>query len=305
MPNPANFPTRFLTSSYRAGEDARLAPVGTAADAANRVRVRGSGVAVTGEQPGSIRLSLDPLTPADLGADGVRGGILLGTDHGLDTLTADLTDAPESVGLPPGARFAPLRQVGPHLDRREANLALTAVAMSTWDRTVRFCSDCGGTMRPAKNGWMRRCDADHLTFPRTDPAMIVAVTDEHDRLLIARNHRSTTGTSSVLAGFVDPGEDLETTVRREVHEEVGLEVTDVRYRFSQPWPYPRSLMIAFTARVVTGLGEGDIALLDGEIEQARFLTREEMRAALADGTLRIPEHGSLGRALIDLWEAGE
>lgn len=313
----ADLHARVLTSHLADRSDHRSLTAHQPPGKIGYLLVRGSEIAVqdepavaTAAEPGALQLTI-------LAADALAGistapgiPVRLGDRNGLTIVTADLTadaSAPtESASelieaLPPGARFEPLRTAGLQLSAPDANLALSAVAMTTWHRDTRMCPTCGQRLEPRREGWMKACSQQHLQFPRTDAAMIVAVTDDADRLLLARNHRFTTGAYSVLAGFLEPGEDLETCVQREVFEEVGLLVDDVRYVGSQPWPYPRSLMVGFQARVGQKSSPNELTLRDGELADARFLTREQFRQQLGSGEIAIPAVGSVGRALIDMW----
>ena len=148
-------------------------------------------------------------------------------------------------------------------------------------------------------GWVLRCPEDGIEqFPRTDAAVIMAVRDGKDRLLLARNAHFPAGFHSVLAGFVEPGESLENAVAREVGEEVGITVEEVEYVGSQPWPFPRSLMLGYRAWAP---GADELTLQDEEIAEARWFTREELGAALEAEEIELPGAASMGRALIDDW----
>ncbi|WP_240496692.1 NAD(+) diphosphatase, partial [Streptomyces torulosus] len=147
------------------------------------------------------------------------------------------------------ARPAGLREAGMLLSPRDTGLMVHAVGLENWQRTHRFCSRCGERTVIAAAGHIRRCPAcgaEH--YPRTDPAVIMGVTDDDDRLLLGRQVHWPEGRFSTLAGFVEPGESIEQAVRREVHEEVGITVGQVEYIASQPWPFPSSLMLGFMAR---------------------------------------------------------
>lgn len=299
----ADLHARVLTSHLTDRSDHRSATADQPPGELAYVLVRGGDIAVSAAPSGQLQLVVMPaaeLAHYVLGSCGEP--VRLGERAGLTVLTADLTShSADALRLPPGTRFDPLRGAGLQLSMNDANLALSAVAMTTWHRDTRYCPTCGEELETRRDGWMKSCSQRHLQFPRTDAAMIVAVTDAEDRLLLARNHRSTSGTYSVLAGFLEPGEDLETCVQREVLEEVGLLVEDVRYVGSQPWPYPRSLMVGFRARVGEKSAPDELELRDGELEDARFLTREQFEEQLASGEIAIPPIGSVGRALIDMW----
>ena len=151
-------------------------------------------------------------------------------------------------------------------------------------------------------GHVRYCPAcDRDRFPRTDPAIITAILDDADRLLLAHNTAWDVPRMSLVAGFVDAGESLEACVRREALEEVGVRLAEVRYVASQPWPFPRSLMLGFVARA-----EASDVTVDGiEIDRAVFVTRDEYDAMLADGRLAMPTSVSIAASLIGLWRRGE
>ena len=211
---------------------------------------------------------------------------------------------------PPPAEEAPalgplrhVREIAAALPDRDGGLLAHAVGLDNWHRTHRFCNVCGHPTRTTAAGSVRTCDhcgTDH--FPRTDPAVIMAVTDPEDRLLLARNASWPPNRASVLAGFVEPGETLEAAVARECAEEAGLRVTSVRYLGSQPWPLPRSLMLGFTATV-----EDPELTLDGtELDWAKWYTRAEMKEAVSTGDLlMLPLEISISRRLINHWYGGD
>ena len=186
------------------------------------------------------------------------------------------------------------------LDRVEQSAALTAVALDNWHATHQHCPRCGGPTMIERAGWMRRCPADGSEhFPRTDPAIITLVIDDQDRALLGRRGIWPPGWFSTLAGFVEPGETFEQAVVREVAEESGVMVpiTAVQYRATQPWPFPSSLMIAFTART-----HAQPTTPDGEeIVDAQWFSREEFRAGAEAGELRIPPRISVAHHLIADW----
>jgi NAD+ diphosphatase len=181
-----------------------------------------------------------------------------------------------------GAEWVDLRLCGGMLADADAGLLTTAVALLSWHGRARFCARCGSAATPARAGWATICAAcGHEEYPRTDPAVIVLVHDGADQVLLARQPTWPPGRYSVLAGFVEAGESLEACVRREVAEEVGVTVTDVGYLGSQPWPFPRSLMVGFAA-----CADPDQPLIPavGEIEGAQWVHRDRLRAALTSGT---------------------
>jgi NAD+ diphosphatase len=192
--------------------------------------------------------------------------------------------------------------VGARLDPLGGALFAGTLALANWHRTHGHCPRCGARTEPVSAGWLRRCPhdgSDH--YPRTDVAVIMAVVDDDDRLLLARNRGFRTGGMSVLAGFVEPGETLAAAVAREVGEEVGIGVDDVTYLGDQPWPFPSSLMVGFRAHAV----ETDLRLQADEIAAARWFTREELLAAVADGSVHLPGRVSIARRLLEHWFGGE
>ena len=193
-----------------------------------------------------------------------------------------------------------LRTVGPDLPEADRGVVVQAQALSEWHRAHRFCPRCGGGLVVSQGGYVLTCEScERQHFPRTDPAVIMLVTDG-DRALLGRQPVWPPGRYSTLAGFVDPGESLEEAVIREVMEEAGVEVTDVTYFGNQPWPFPSSLMVGFFARAVTT----DISVDDDELEAARWFSREEMRAEAEAGTLLLPGGISISRSLVEAWYGG-
>jgi NAD+ diphosphatase len=206
-----------------------------------------------------------------------------------------------AAALPDGVSAATLRDVGAELSDDEAGLLAHAAALSQWHARHRHCPICGAPTVVAMGGHVRRCVVDGTEHhPRTDPAVIMLVTDAADRALLGRQASWPVGRMSTLAGYVEAGETLEHAVVREVAEEVGVTVDDVRYVASQPWPFPSSLMLAFTARA-----SSTAITVDGaEISEARWFSRQELAAAIADGTLLLPMRASVAFYLIDGWFGG-
>ena len=228
--------------------------------------------------------------------DGDR--ILLGAEHAGDA-AADLAwFAVVAGGEPPASRAAGLREVAVLLDDRTAGLVVQAVALANWHAVHPRCARCGAPTQIVAAGHLRRCPEDGSEhYPRTDPAVIMAVVDPADRILLGRQASWPARRYSTLAGFVEPGESLENAVRREVHEEVGVRVGPVEYLGSQPWPFPSSLMLGFLARAETT----EVAFGDDEIVEAAWYARDELAAALEDGTVRLPPRASISRRLIEHW----
>ncbi len=194
-------------------------------------------------------------------------------------------------------QYQDLRFIGTMLPADEANLAAHARALAIWHRSQLFCGTCGSPSKADAGGNLRRCenpDCGRSLFPRVDPAIIVLV-ENGDRCLLGRQASWPEARYSTIAGFVEPGESLEDAVRREVFEETNIHVGDVRYHSSQPWPFPSSLMLGFLAKATSG----DIALNDGELEDARWFTREELGSDFP----KLPFRISIARRLVDRWIA--
>jgi NAD+ diphosphatase len=204
-------------------------------------------------------------------------------------------------GEPDRGHPAGLREAATELPADEAALAAYAASLLSWHRRHGFCANCGVRTEVADAGHERRCPAcDTHHFPRTDPVVIVRVVDRRDRLLLGRQASWPERRFSVLAGFVEPGETLEEAVRREVEEESGVVVEAAEYVASQPWPFPSSLMIGFTAVA----GEGDPRPGDGELQEVRWFERAEVEAAAAgQGAIFLSPPYSISRRLIDGWLA--
>jgi NAD+ diphosphatase len=237
-----------------------------------------------------------PPEPADRTREAAYLGEAAGTAYvAVLRFESDLDDlTPRSDG----ARARSLRSAGGGLEPLAAAVFVTAVGLFNWHRTHRFCPRCGGPTGLAMSGWIRVCPADGSEhYPRTDPAVIMAVTDPSDRLLLARAPGFTAEGMSVLAGFVEPGETLEGAVAREVAEEVGLDIIDVVFAGDQPWPFPSSLMIGFRARSATT----ELRLQEDEIAAARWFTRDELAAEVAAERVHLPSRVSISRRLIEDW----
>lgn len=196
------------------------------------------------------------------------------------------------------APFAGLREVAAELSQAQATLFATALGLANWHVRHPHCPRCGEVTEVVQAGWVRRCPRDGSEhYPRTDPAVIMAVTDDAERLLLARNVGWPEGRFSVLAGFLEPGETIAGAVEREVAEEVGVAVTDVRFVGDQPWPFPASLMLGCTARATTT----DLTCQPEEIAEARWFTREEFRSELLDGYVQAAGRLSISGRLIEGW----
>lgn len=221
--------------------------------------------------------------------------IFLGT-RGDERFAAVMVDR-----VPAELEPASLRMIGPTVAPDEASLAVHAVGIARWHQTHRFCARCGHPTDVGQAGHVRicpSCGAHH--FPRTDPAVIMLITDDQDRALLGRQPVWPEGRFSTLAGFVEPGETLDDAVRREVMEEVGIGVGDVTYAASQPWPFPSSLMLGFFGKAVTT----DIRVDQDEIAEARWFTREEVTEMTSSSELLLPPNVSISRWLLQQWHGG-
>jgi NAD+ diphosphatase len=193
------------------------------------------------------------------------------------------------------------REVGFQLTDNERDIAALAAAVTHWHRMEPQCPGCGGATVVINGGFARhcsRCGRDH--FPRTDPAVIVAVVDAEDRLLLGG--QPTWGNRvSVLAGFVESGESLEQAIHREIGEEVDVSLSDLHYFGSQPWPFPRSLMVGFFARATAT----NINIDPREIAHAAWYTRDQLTAKVDSGELGLPGNSSIASRMIQAWRDGE
>jgi len=191
-----------------------------------------------------------------------------------------------------------VRDVGWQLEPRDAGVATAALAMANWHASHRFCPRCGAPSTLALAGWERQCSQEgSAQYPRTDAAVIMAIVDDDDRLLLGHGVAWPATQFSVPAGFVEPGESLESAVRREVLEETAIEVGEVTYQGSQPWPFPASLMLGFRGRALTTEPEPDGV----EVTEAMFVSREELTRLLTDRTIRLPRPTSIAHYLISDW----
>jgi NAD+ diphosphatase len=217
--------------------------------------------------------------------------VLLGWFSGQRCVLVDLDPAAASTG--PGESFSELRPLTSELPAAEAALLGYARALNIWRTNHLYCGRCGARTFAIRAGHARLCTTcDQETFPRIDPAIIVLVHDGQ-RALLGRQASWPPNRYSTIAGFVEPGETLEDAVRREVGEETGVHIHTIDYHSSQPWPFPASLMLGFQAH-------GDYAvpvLHDGELEDARWFTSDELRS----GAVLLPPRETISRRLIESW----
>ncbi|MEN4475770.1 NAD(+) diphosphatase [Mycolicibacterium cosmeticum] len=252
---------------------------------------------------GSVVLS----TTTALGATPPADAVFLGTVTGGRHVWAirGALEAPQ--GDTAEAEVLDLRRAGPIFDDASAQLVATATALLNWHDAARFSPVDGAPTKTAKAGWARINPVNgHEEFPRIDPAIICLVHDGHDRAVLARQTLWPERLFSLLAGFVEAGESFESCVQREIAEEIGLTVRDIHYLGSQPWPFPRSLMVGFHA---IGDPEQPFAFNDGEIAEAEWFTRAQVREALEHGDwnsdsssrLLLPGSISIAREIIESW----
>lgn len=227
--------------------------------------------------------------------------VFLGFDRDrIAHFALDLSDHPIPPEIAPDAGFEDLRKIGPVLEDDPGAVMAYARGLVHWHRRHRFCGVCGSPTQSGKAGHERRCvnpDCNTAHFPRTDPAVIMLVHDGDGRIVLGRQPNWRPGMHSVLAGFVEPGESLEDAVAREVYEEVGLDVTNIDYRSSQPWPFPSSIMLGFVARAVGT----DLTPATDEIESARWVSRDEILTSPENETFHLPSQDSIARRLIHGW----
>lgn len=233
------------------------------------------------------------------------------TGAGTATFAVDVSATPESApGIGPAwtdCQWVDLREAGASLPADDAALTATAKALLTWHRVTGFCGRCGAATQSREGGHMRQClnpDCATPHYPRTDGAVIMCVTDG-PRILLHRQPAWPAGMWSVLAGFVEPGETLEQAVAREVFEETAILVDDIAYAGSQPWPFPASLMVGFTARAIGGQLRPD----PHELDDAQWFDRADILARFDDAHRGhdtgpfLARPGSIARVMIDAWLA--
>lgn len=251
------------------------------------------------QAPEGVRflLGVDASGVAYFGVAGPPG--VLGADPAAQSGGAPGPGSGWEISAEPGVRLAALRQAAVFLDDRDAGLFTQAVALANWHATHTHCPRCGSLTDPVAAGHARHCPVDGSEhFPRVDPAVIMLVTDSDDRCLLAHNRQWPRRRVSILAGFVEAGESAEQAVVREVGEETGITVGQVRYLGSQPWPMPRSLMLGFRA---LASGDLDIHVDRDEIAEARWFSREDLRRALAANEVLLPPPVSIAHRIIESW----
>ncbi len=226
--------------------------------------------------------------------------VLLGIRGEVAHFAVDISDLEEHDvrDLQAEAEFVDLRSVGAVMNRTEASILAYAKGIMHWHARHGFCGVCGSSTEIREAGHLRKClnpNCGAMHFPRTDPAVIMLVA-RGDRALLGRKAEWMEGMYSTLAGFVEPGESLEQAVAREVWEEAGVRISNIRYHSSQPWPFPASLMLGFFADA----DGDDFQRNDDELEDLQWFTRQELADGGA-GIARRPRSDSIARRLIDEW----
>jgi NAD+ diphosphatase len=294
--------------AFTAGDFDRASTLRQDPEAVRRLLLEGEPLVLCGTASQVLAAAGDPprLLRMPLQGDAVKlaaaeAPILLGIENGQPLLAVDLGDDVDlgGSGDADGGRLLDLRRAGALLSPQESGLAAFLVALLGWHRRHRFCPNCGNPTEVREAGTARRCPScGRIHFPRTDPCVITLV-QSGERILLGSRSGWPDDRFSVIAGYVAASETPEAAVRREVLEETGVQVTALRYVTSQPWPFPRSLMIGFEAQ-----GEGEPQPRDGELTVARWFTRDEVRQAQADkGPIHLPDTVSIARWLIDGWVA--
>ena len=257
-----------------------------------------------GDVPGAALLS--GKAADDLSAL-ARQLVFLGLDGGRAVFAIDLPAGGDEkrLPLPEHTEFADLRLAAPDMDRHQAGMLAYARALTYWHAKHLFCGSCGAETLSRRGGHERKCSNEackRVHFPRTDPAVIMLVSRRDngvERALLGQGRRFRGIRYSTVAGFVEPGETLEDAVAREVMEETGINVTDVRYRASQPWPFPASLMLGFRARATSD----EITVDQTELVDARWFTVDEVKEMASTDPEGLPGKLSISRWLIDGWLA--
>lgn len=266
------------------------------------------GKALLAEGTGRPSLELRPAGSLDPATTTIYlGRVISGELEGRPVVVAILNDDEAAALDMPAERWGDLRAIGVELDPLDSGLFTQALAIANWHTSHGFSPRTGEPTEPGSAGWVRYPSGEHdeesgtHIFPRTDPAIIVGVRDDEDRLLLGANARWGGDRYSVLAGFVEPGESFEAAVVREIFEESGLRVANPTYLGSQPWPFPASIMIGFEATLAPDSVR--VPVPDGvEIIDLRWFSRDELR----DGarTVGIPPRSSIARAIIEKWFGG-
>jgi NAD+ diphosphatase len=274
MNHTAKFSAAFLMSRYPEPD--------TVPDNVNRVIVKGNGVYVSSGNHPELFFSGDL---KDYNLEIQRTQYL---GH-RDSIACYADEVPSGSDLPGWTYYPNVRDLFGILSDEELAIAALAVRLIDFDRSTRFCAQCGARTRQSRLERAKNCDTCGLImYPRTSPAIIVLIRKD-DTILLARSPRFPPGFHSIIAGFVEPGETLEEAIHREVQEETGIEIANLRYFGSEPWPFPSSLMIGFVA----DYAGGEIVIDNHEIISAGWFDRDHLPL--------LPSTMSISRALIDWW----
>ncbi|MBD1584069.1 NAD(+) diphosphatase [Pseudoalteromonas sp. S16_S37] len=241
-----------------------------------------------------------------------RNAVFLGVDQQYNYFALDVSSSAATLSLLQDSplEFVDMRHIGLQLDPKMASVGVLARGLCYWHKTHRFCGRCGYTNESIEAGHARRCQNDqcqHMTFPRTDPAVIMLITHTFDdgieRCLMGRQASWPEGVYSTLAGFVDPGETLEQAVIREVKEEADIDVVEVEYIASQPWPFPSSLMLGFIGKA----SSTEINIDQDDLEDAQWFSREQLDTfgQWSDSSTgyKLTRPDSISRYLVEYWRA--
>ncbi len=274
------------------------------ADAGTRVLVLWRGSVLLAPDPGPPRLLLlEPRAVPEADVSVYLGRSLAeDADEAVGTrlVAAVLGDESAHALEPDPEAWISLRALATTLSDRDAGLFTEALGLANWHLSHTHCPRCGAPTTVESAGWSRLCPVDgSQVFPRTDPAVIVLITDADDRILLGSNALWEGNRYSLLAGFVEPGESLEAAVIREMFEESGLRVTDPVYLGSQPWPFPASIMFGFTARLADDQAPTGLRPDGQEILDLRWFSRDELRAS--GESIILPGRSSIARAIIEEW----
>lgn len=261
---------------------------------------------MAGSAPAFLKSEALPETPPEGTTVVYLGQVAPGQEHPLPQGTHLVLHAlPDDAGalgwVPEGSAFARFRDVAGNLNTVDEQAFVQAQAVANWHASHRHCPRCGTRTINDTAGWMRRCPQDGSQhFPRTDPAVIVAIVGSDGRILLANNKKWEANRYSTVAGFVEGGESAEQAAAREIAEEVGVALHSLRYISSQAWPFPQSLMLGFL-----GYTDDTVAVPDNvEVRGARWFDRDELQAAVLGGEAQISHRFSIARTLIEHWYGG-
>lgn len=276
---------------------------GPGLDRADHLRARPGEIEVLKSHPGAKALAWENGAPRLDGGGRLAWQTLVGDEPlflGFDQGAPRFSALPDgSVPITASAHFALLGQ----LDESDAPIFSAALSLANWHRRHRHCSVCGEGTEPNRGGWSRqciKCQSEH--YPRSDPVVIM-LAEYESRLLLGRQPQYPPGRYSALAGFIEPGETIEAAVARELKEEAGIDVTNVRYLASQPWPFPSSLMIG----AIADAADDALTIDTTELDDARWFSREEVVAALAGAenpAFLPPPRAAIARTLLERWVDG-